>query len=175
MRLTHFHTFQPICPWCRASGSGDWALAVGFVSRGDDEQIQEGALCCTNTRCYCEYPIVDGIPLLMTNILKFLAERHTEVLLRDDLSPELISMIHEGAGAGSWFDSHRNHLSSYTWDHYGEFDPAESAACGAAGFPGAREGEPLASRGRAAAMRMDPGSGGASPSRNCCRAVAIML
>ena len=126
MRLQHFQTLQPVCPLCRRSGLGDFLVTIAMTVRGHGAEIDEGVLRCANPACQCEYPIIDGIPVLVPDIQQFLADRQAELTLRDDLSGEMAAIIGEGAGPGSWLDSIRQHLSSYTWDHYGEFDPRET-------------------------------------------------
>ncbi|MFI5001146.1 MAG: hypothetical protein ACHQK9_14810, partial [Reyranellales bacterium] len=126
MRLEHFHALKPVCPLCRRSGLGDFALDIALTVRGRGAEIDEGVLCCSNGVCQCEYPIVDGIPLLVADVRQFLADRQVELTLRDDLSGEMAAVLGEGAGTGSWLDTLRQHLSSYAWDHYGEFDPRET-------------------------------------------------
>ena len=126
MRLEHFHALKPVCPLCRRSGLGDFGLDIALTIRGHGAEIDEGVLRCPNPACQCEYPIIDGIPMLVPDVRQFLADRQAELTLRDDLSGEMASILGEGAGSGSWFDSIRQHLSSYAWDHYGEFDPHET-------------------------------------------------
>ncbi len=94
--------------------------------RGHGAEIDEGLLRCANPACQGEYPIIDGIPILLADVRQFLADHQAELTLRDDLSGDMASILAEGAGPGSWFDSIRQHLSSYAWDHYGQFDPRET-------------------------------------------------
>lgn len=46
-------------------------------------------------------------------------------MARNDCSPTIESLIGDCCGPSSAFDVTRQHLSSYAWDHYGEFDSNE--------------------------------------------------
>lgn len=72
-----------------------------------------------------EFPIIDGIPILVPDPRAYIANHISHLTARDDLTDEIESMLGECCGAGSHFDLTRQHLSSYAWDHYGEFDPQE--------------------------------------------------
>src|SRR5205823_5523693 len=90
-----------------------------------DGHILEGALHCTNENCLREYPIVDGIPLIVTNIRQYVADHILAIYGRRDLSDFLESMLGDCCGPGSVFDQTRQQLSSYAWDHYADLDPNE--------------------------------------------------
>ncbi|WP_177420344.1 hypothetical protein [endosymbiont of Lamellibrachia barhami] len=89
------------------------------------EQIIEGVIHCSNPACQLEYPIIDGIPIIVPNIRQYLADNLFYLTLRSDLSPTVTSMLGDAAGPGTPFDSNRQYLSTYTWDAYGEYDPEE--------------------------------------------------
>src|SRR5438445_9630905 len=86
----------------------------------------EGILHCSHPDCMREYPIVDGIPLLIGDLRAYVGNSLLALMSRNDLSPALEGIIGDCCGPGSVFDTTRNYLSSYAWDHYGEFDPQES-------------------------------------------------
>ena len=91
-------------------------------------EVSEGVLQCPHDDCLSEFPIVDGIPVLVPAASTFLAENLLQVIARDDLSEVIEDLLGECSGPGSLFDSLRLQLSSYGWDHYGEFDAAESSS-----------------------------------------------
>jgi uncharacterized protein YbaR (Trm112 family)/SAM-dependent methyltransferase len=124
MKLAHFHAFKPLCPLCKATQRIDFPLSISFAEHQTQNEILSGALLCSNPACQCEYPIIDSIPYLFPDIRKYLSEHHLEILLRDDLPSTLLNILHESAGAGSWLNSHRQHLSSYMYDHY---DPSAAS------------------------------------------------
>jgi SAM-dependent methyltransferase len=100
-------------------------LKVGLVVRADRDAILEGALHCTNKDCQCEFPIVDGIPLLVPQICTYVSTNLSHLSARRDLSAEIEGMLGDCCGPGTPFDATRLHLSSYAWDHYGDLDPQE--------------------------------------------------
>lgn len=107
MRRRHFEALRPVCVVCRA------ALTLATVVREEDDAILEGILVCENADCQREYPIIDGIPVLVAAIRSWLAANPLQVLLRDDLSPEIESLIGDVLGSGSAFDTQRQQVGIY--------------------------------------------------------------
>lgn len=85
----------------------------------------EGALHCSNPDCLREFPIVDGIPLILTAIRQYVSDHIATLYARRDLGDFVESMLGDCCGPGSPFDLGRQHLSSYAWDHYADLDPKE--------------------------------------------------
>ena len=100
-------------------------LERGWAAREEHDAVLEGGLYCTHSSCRLEYPVVDGLPILFPDAQAFVAENVFHLLLREDLGPRTESLIGECCGPGSALDTTRLHLSSYTWDHYAEFDSGE--------------------------------------------------
>lgn len=90
----------------------------------------EGLLHCADPECLLEYPIMDGIPLLIPNIRSYMADNLNHLTARHDLSDTIESMLGDGAGPGTLFDATRQHLSTYAWDSYGDLDPDEQQGDG---------------------------------------------
>jgi SAM-dependent methyltransferase/uncharacterized protein YbaR (Trm112 family) len=111
LRRPHFDALRPICPLCRAP------LAIGPVIREDAEGIDEGIVVCNG--CAREYPIVDGIPVIVGPIRAWLSANPLQLLQRNDLSPVLESLIGDVLGPGSQYDTQRQHVGMYAGDHYG--------------------------------------------------------
>jgi SAM-dependent methyltransferase/uncharacterized protein YbaR (Trm112 family) len=126
VRLRHFETLRPVCPVCRGANDSGFPLRIAFIAREEPGHILEGALHCTNANCLREFPIIDGIPLIIVNIRQYVSENALAIYSRRDLSDFLESMLGDCCGPGSAVDVTRQHLSSYGWDHYGDCDPAES-------------------------------------------------
>ncbi len=66
---------------------------------------------------------MDGIPLIVANIRHYIADNIQSIYARRDLSDFTESILGDCCGSGSLFETTRQHLSSYTWDHYGDLDP----------------------------------------------------
>jgi SAM-dependent methyltransferase/uncharacterized protein YbaR (Trm112 family) len=147
LKRRHFESLRPICPLCQFQSQREAPLAVSFAVREDDEAIQEGALRCTEPSCRFEFPIIDGIPVVVPDPATFLATNMFQVMARQDLSAELENMLGECAGPGSGVDAIRQQVGCYAWDHYGDLDPA------AADTPG-EQGSLL--RALAAALELPP-------------------
>ena len=126
MRRRHFELLHPICPVCRAAHNIDSALRIAHVAREEDGHIVEGTLHCTNKDCIREFPIVDGVPLIVANIRQYVSDNVFPIYGRRDLSETLESMLGDCCGPGSSVDQTRQQLSSYAWDHYGDLDPSET-------------------------------------------------
>jgi SAM-dependent methyltransferase len=83
-------------------------------------------LVCSNTRCRCEYPVIDGIPIIVADVRTYVARSILPLLARTDLSASMESLLGDCCGPGSPLDTQRQHLSTYSFDHYGDLDPEES-------------------------------------------------
>ncbi|MBI5384822.1 MAG: methyltransferase domain-containing protein [Verrucomicrobia bacterium] len=128
MRRRHFETLRPVCPVCRAAGADGFPLRIATVAREADGHLVEGVLHCTNANCQREFPVIDGVPLLVANIRQYVADNALAICGRRDLSELIETVIGDCCGPGSAFDTTRQHLSSYAWDHYADLDPAEPVA-----------------------------------------------
>ena len=126
MRRRHFAAFAPHCPHCAGAAAGRHTLVLADIRAEQDEDILAGILHCPS--CQFEYPIIDGIPLILPGLRALLAERGIELMLREDLDPALESLLGDAIGPGSWFEVLRQTLSTYAWDGWADLDPAEAAA-----------------------------------------------
>jgi SAM-dependent methyltransferase len=113
VRREHFETLRPVCVVCHNA-----PIAIASAIRERDDDILEGIAACTNDDCLREYPIVDGIPIFVANIRAWLSANPLQVLMRDDLSPEIESLIGDVLGAGSAYDTLRQHVGIYADAHY---------------------------------------------------------
>lgn len=124
MKRRHFEVIAPVCAVCKQAG----VMAPLTIARVIDEHeadILEGILQCSRAECKREYPILDGIPLLIPGLRAYVAQNILPLLRRDDLSSLTESILGDCCGPGSAFDQMRQHLSSYVWGHYSDMDPTE--------------------------------------------------
>jgi SAM-dependent methyltransferase/uncharacterized protein YbaR (Trm112 family) len=112
-----------VCPTCRASGRGTAGLTIGTVVSERDGDVIEGVLLCSAPACQCEYPIVDGIPVITAEVRAQVAHQLPILRARSDLSPVMDSLLGDCAGPGSDFMRTRYQVSSYARGHYGDLDP----------------------------------------------------
>lgn len=122
MRLGHFETLKPVCPRCRIERQVIAPLTLATILKQEDDHIIEGVLHCSDSACQLEYPIIDGIPIIVPYIRKYLSDNVYHINARDDLSETIESIIGDGVGPGTFIDATRQHLSSYAWDHYRDLD-----------------------------------------------------
>src|ERR1700678_1841491 len=127
MQRRHFDFFRPICPVCLRAWSGEQLLRLASVFAEQDGDVRQGILHCSLATCRHEYPILDGIPIVTPNLRRHLSDRAVEVLVRDDIDPDLEGLFGDAMGPDSWFDVLRQTLSTYGWDAFGDQDPAEPA------------------------------------------------
>jgi len=73
-----------------------------------------------------EYPIIDGVPIIVLDLRNYVSQNILPILSRSDLSETTESLLGDCCGSGSAFDSFRQHLSTYTFDHYGDLDSNEN-------------------------------------------------
>jgi SAM-dependent methyltransferase/uncharacterized protein YbaR (Trm112 family) len=102
-------------------------LNLASVAREEADHIIEALLHCSNPLCLREFPVIEGIPLLVTNIRSYIQQNILAIHGREDLSDLLETVLGDCCGPGSAFETTRQHLSSYAWDHYAGFDSAEPA------------------------------------------------
>jgi SAM-dependent methyltransferase/uncharacterized protein YbaR (Trm112 family) len=127
VRLRHFEELSPVCPRCRAAGRDESPLLLANIERGTGEELHEGILHCTHAMCRQEFPVIDGIPILVPDVGRYLSENLWHLTARGDLSHSIETLLGDAAGQTSAYDSIRSHTSSYAYDHWGEFDPEETA------------------------------------------------
>lgn len=125
MRLRHFEELGPICPRCAAGQGGGARLTIAAIERRLHDDILEGALACTRDGCRQAYPVIDGIPIIVPDVARYLSDNLWHITARTDLSESLEIMLGDATGPGSAFDVARYHLGTYAFDHWGEFDPLE--------------------------------------------------
>ena len=121
IKLLHFEKLKPLCPVCRSSGR-DSLLTIRSVLKEGKDSLIEGILLCANPQCLSEYPVIDGVPIIVENLRTYISQNMLPVLCRDDLTDTMESLLGDCCGPGSAFDSKRQHLSTYAFDHYGDLD-----------------------------------------------------
>jgi SAM-dependent methyltransferase/uncharacterized protein YbaR (Trm112 family) len=101
----------------------DAALSLAAVWQEESGVVREGVLHCPEPACRCEYPVVDGVPLLVADLRDFCARNQLSLLGRSDLGPELEGLLGDCLGPGSAQDARNQVLSTYAYDHWGDLDP----------------------------------------------------
>ena len=125
MRLAHFHALRPVCPACRLAG-GSVPLTLACIEDERDEIVRAGLLGCE--QCGARYPILDGLPVLVPDLGRFLTDNLFYLTMRRDLTPGVAALLADATGPGSGLDAIRQHVSSYGWDHWADHDAQEKGA-----------------------------------------------
>ena len=125
MLRRHFNSWRPHCPVCARDRGQTPALLLTEGALEQDGDVLSGVLVCGAPECRHEYPIIDGIPVILANLRQHLGERAIELLLRDDLDPQALSLLGDAMGPDSWLDVLRQGESTYAWDAYADLDPDE--------------------------------------------------
>lgn len=134
MNLGHFEALRPICPACRGARR-EVPLCLQVIEGREGDDIRTGVLDCAH--CGAQYPIIDGLPIIVPDVRRYVRDNLFYLMARDDLPPLVEGLIGDAAGPGSGLDAVRQHLSSYAWDHWGDRDPQESRLPAAGGaLPG---------------------------------------
>lgn len=123
MRWTHFESLRPVCPRCRLENGREVPVRVASRLVEDSGLLIHGVLHCGEPSCQQEYPVLDGIPVLVPNVRAYLAESFFHLTLRSDLPEVLESVLGDASGPGTAYDATRQHLSTYAWDHYEDLAP----------------------------------------------------
>ena len=125
MRRSHFEAFAPVCPVCARQGRAGRALVLAVQCSSTADDVEAGILHCSEPICRHEYPIVDGVPVIVPDLARLMTARGVELLVRNDLDPALESLLGDAIGPDSWFDAMRQSQSTYGWDAYADLDPGE--------------------------------------------------
>jgi SAM-dependent methyltransferase/uncharacterized protein YbaR (Trm112 family) len=133
MRRGHFASLRPLCPLCSAKGTSS-RLALSIVEKESGDDVEAGILGCP--ACGAEYPVIDGLPVIVPDVRRYVRDNLFYLMARDDLTPALESLLGDASGPGSGLDSIRQHVSSYVWDHWGDHDPMEGGGAAGNAQPG---------------------------------------
>jgi SAM-dependent methyltransferase/uncharacterized protein YbaR (Trm112 family) len=123
VKLSHFEAFAPRCPVCLRAGRQPRGLVLAHVGERTATDVIVATLHCPE--CQHEYPVLDGIPVIVPELAALLGERGIELMLRDDIDPQLEGLLGDAIGPDSWFDVMRQVQSTYGWDGYADLDPGE--------------------------------------------------
>lgn len=125
MRIAHYEQFKPFCPVCSvAQPRAMLSLRIDSTVNG---HVISGLLGCRNPHCLCEFPILDGLPILVPDPVAYINSQYQTLVRRADLSALINDAIIECQGPGAWDDATRQHISGSAWDHWSEFDPREQS------------------------------------------------
>jgi SAM-dependent methyltransferase/uncharacterized protein YbaR (Trm112 family) len=122
VRGEELERLRPVCPACRAADRGDVELELGTVARAEGDDVIEGALVCPERLCRREHPILDGIPIVVLDVMSWATHQLDSALRRDDITAFTESMLGDAAGPGSGLDRERSNLSGYGRGHWGDLD-----------------------------------------------------
>jgi SAM-dependent methyltransferase/uncharacterized protein YbaR (Trm112 family) len=136
--MTHLRALAPVCPRCLAEQPRDPGCPEPLPLALDEggglaDEVDCGLLRCPT--CSAGYPILAGLPVLVPDPARFIADHLVYFLLPADLPDAVEAWLGVALGGSGWHEAMRRHCSTYGWDHYGDCDP-EEAACDAASRPG---------------------------------------
>ena len=149
MRLAHFEALSPRCPRClmrwRQDAAGPPPAPLCLLHDGTcpDGDVLAGLIRCPE--CAAGYPIIEGLPILLPDPARFMADHLVYGLLPQRWPSELQAWFGEAFAQSGWFPAMQRHLSVYGWDHYGGGDGGDAVVtarpggvlrCVAAGLAG---------------------------------------
>ena len=128
MRLDTFEALAPICPRCLHTDGIEAPLKLASTYQARSDLVWQGMIHCSNTDCWMEFPIIDGIPALVPDPKTFLQNARHHILLRDDLDADLTGLLTDALGQGSELETTRQHLGLYAGSHFSDWVPGEDGA-----------------------------------------------
>ncbi len=121
MRPTVFEELAPVCPRCLHGGGAEWPVRIAEAAESRDGRLWHGILHCSNSACWMEFPVIDGVPVLVADPAAFLQNARVQVLARDALPGGVESLVGDALGPGGEVDTTRQHLSIYADAHYADW------------------------------------------------------
>lgn len=128
VRLLHFETLEPRCPKCRLEMIDVEPLTLAHIEIQQADHIIEGYLRCPNRYCGLEYPIVDGVPIIVNHIQQFINNHLYSITARNDFGLAIESLLGDATGPQNPYNIARHQVSCFAWDHYSDLAPAETLA-----------------------------------------------
>lgn len=122
MRIAFLDSLRPVCPVCRDdAGEAAAPLTLSHVAEQTaGGEVLQGILVCSREACRCEFPILDGIPLIVPHVRSYVADNIQHLCRRQDLSDVVESLLGDCCGPGTGFDATRQQLSCYGSNHYAD-------------------------------------------------------
>ena len=121
MRVDLFEELAPLCPRCLHGARVESPLVVAERCEERGGMLWHGILHCSNRSCWMEFPVIDGVPVIVPEPPTFLSNSRAQILARNDLPAVLESVIGDACGAGSDYDTARQHLSLYAGSHFADW------------------------------------------------------
>ncbi|MGB0682300.1 MAG: methyltransferase domain-containing protein [Magnetovibrionaceae bacterium] len=107
-------------------------LLEGPVEARQGDHVLEGALIGSHPDLPMEYPVLNGLPVLMCDVGTYLTDNQVALMapLFGDAAWGAVAQgrFGDALGPGTAFDQIRQNLSTYAWEGYGAHDPAEEAS-----------------------------------------------
>ena len=121
MRPDVFEELAPLCPRCLHGGGGEAPLVVADSAETRAGRLWHGILHCSNRACWTEFPVVDGVPVVVTDPGGFIRGAQAHLLARDDLPAAVTGLVGDALGPGGDFDTTRQHLGIYGDAHFSDW------------------------------------------------------
>lgn len=122
----------PVCPRCLHDHGQSVALTATAGGEAGDGGLR-GSLVCPAPWCRQEYPVIDGVPVLVPGVRDWVRTHQADILARRDLPPDLSSLLGDCLDPGAAWNNARLQLSIYAADHYGCGDEAGTGSAGQGG------------------------------------------
>lgn len=120
MKTAHFRNLRPVCPRCRRDSGALIALEV--VHETPNAETAGGRieiLACPAHGCRQEYPVIDGMPVLVPDVRGWVQANEHDILARRDLSDELGSLLGDCLDPAGPHNVTRHNVSAYAASHFG--------------------------------------------------------
>lgn len=118
MRREHFERLAPLCLQCQLGARRESPLRIGAVARSTGDDVLEGTLVCSLHSCQREWPIIDGIPIIVPDVRGFVSANLESIIAREDLSDLIEGFLRDCLGTSGWLPAQWMYLSGYAQDHY---------------------------------------------------------
>jgi SAM-dependent methyltransferase/uncharacterized protein YbaR (Trm112 family) len=122
MLLETLERVRPVCPACRGTGAAG-PERVAPLRRDEtvvveSGEVLQGTLRCTSSTCGERFPIIDGVPILVPEPVRYLEAYRHEVIERRDLLPEVQDFVDRSYNFADNTLAGKRYLSQYAAAHY---------------------------------------------------------
>ena len=121
MRPGHLAALAPVCPRCLHGRGVEAPIRLAETAETAGAHVVHATLHCSDPACWLEFPVIDGVPVIVPDPRAVLAGAYADIAAREDLPALTDSLLDDVTGPDSSRMTARYHLSLYCEAHYADW------------------------------------------------------